>query len=143
MPLPVWQPVGENFTLSCRVPGAGPRESLTLILLRGGQELIRRSFAGEPPRARGATLTATVLARREDHGANFSCRAELDLRPHGLGLFENTSEPRELRTFGEWVQGKKKRTHGRALGKWIHLQLSPPQSHMPPAPAGPGGGGLR
>ncbi|XP_054984582.1 intercellular adhesion molecule 5 [Sorex araneus] len=99
MPLPSWQPVGENFTLSCRVPGAGPRGSLTLILLRGAQELIRRSFAGEPPRARGAMLTATVLARREDHGANFSCRAELDLRPHGLGLFENSSAPRELRTF--------------------------------------------
>ncbi|XP_014713052.1 intercellular adhesion molecule 5 isoform X2 [Equus asinus] len=99
VPLPAWQPVGENFTLSCRVPGAGPRASLTLTLLRGAQELIRRSFAGEPPRARGAVLTATVLARREDHGANFSCRAELDLRPHGLGLFENISAPRELRTF--------------------------------------------
>ncbi|XP_027621359.1 LOW QUALITY PROTEIN: intercellular adhesion molecule 5 [Tupaia chinensis] len=98
-PLPAWQPVGENFTLSCRVPGAGPRGSLTLTLLRGAQELIRRSFAGEPPRARGAALMATVLARREDHGANFSCRAELDLRPHGLGLFENSSAPRELRTF--------------------------------------------
>lgn len=101
VPLPAWQPVGENFTLSCRVPGAGPRGSLTLTLLRGAQELIRRSFAGEPPRARGAVLTATVLARREDHGANFSCRAELDLRPHGLGLFENSSAPRQLRTFGE------------------------------------------
>ncbi|XP_040842201.1 intercellular adhesion molecule 5 [Ochotona curzoniae] len=99
MPLPPWQPVGENFTLSCRVPGAGPRGSLTLTLLRGAQELIRRSFAGEPPRARGAILTATVLARREDHGANFSCRAELDLRPHGLGLFENSSAPRLLRTY--------------------------------------------
>lgn len=99
VPLPTWQPVGENFTLSCRVPGAGPRASLTLTLLRGAQELIRRSFTGEPPRARGAVLTATVLARREDHGANFSCRAELDLRPHGLGLFENSSVPRELRTF--------------------------------------------
>lgn len=99
VPLPPWQPVGENFTLSCRVPGAGPRGSLTLTLLRGAQELIRRSFTGEPPRARGAVLTATVLARREDHGANFSCRAELDLRPHGLGLFENTSAPRQLRTF--------------------------------------------
>ncbi|XP_053438283.1 intercellular adhesion molecule 5 isoform X2 [Nycticebus coucang] len=99
VPLPAWQPVDENFTLSCRVPGAGPRGSLTLTLLRGTQELIRRSFAGEPPGARGAVLTATVLARREDHRANFSCHAELDLRPHGLGLFENSSAPRELRTF--------------------------------------------
>ncbi|XP_076977968.1 intercellular adhesion molecule 5 [Tamandua tetradactyla] len=99
VPLPAWQPVGENFTLSCRVPGAGPRASLTLTLMRGAQELIRRSFAGEPPRARGAVLTATVLARKEDHGANFSCRAQLDLRPQGLGLFENSSTPRLLRTF--------------------------------------------
>lgn len=101
VPLPPWQPVGENFTLSCRVPGAGPRASLTLTLLRGAQELARRSFAGEPPRARGAVLTATVLARREDHGVNFSCLAELDLRPHGLGLFANSSALRQLRTFGE------------------------------------------
>lgn len=99
VPLPPWQPVGENFTLSCRVPGAGPRGSLTLTLLRGAQELIRRSFAGEPARARGAVLTATVLARREDHGANFSCRAELDLRPQGLALFENSSAPRQLWTY--------------------------------------------
>ncbi|XP_035299389.1 intercellular adhesion molecule 5 isoform X1 [Cricetulus griseus] len=99
VPLPPWQPVGENFTLSCRVPGAGPRASLTLTLLRGAQELIRRSFAGEPPRARGAVLTATVLARREDHGVNFSCLAELDLRPQGLGLFANSSTLRQLRTF--------------------------------------------
>ncbi|XP_049981515.1 intercellular adhesion molecule 5 [Alexandromys fortis] len=99
VPLPPWQPVGENFTLSCRVPGAGPRASLTLTLLRGAQELARRSFAGEPPRARGAVLTATVLARREDHGVNFSCLAELDLRPHGLGLFANSSALRQLRTF--------------------------------------------
>lgn len=101
VPLPPWQPVGENFTLSCRVPGAGPRASLTLTLLRGAQELTQRSFVGEPPRARGAVLTATVLARREDHGVNFSCLAELDLRPHGLGLFANSSAPRQLRTFGE------------------------------------------
>lgn len=101
MPLPPWQPVGENFTLNCRVPGAGPRASLTLTLLRGAQELTRRSFAGESPRARGAVLTATVLARREDHGVNFSCLAELDLRPHGLGLFANSSALRQLRTFGE------------------------------------------
>lgn len=127
VPLPAWQPVGENFTLSCRVPGAGPRASLTLTLLRGAQELIRRSFAGEPPRARGAVLTATVLARREDHGANFSCRAELDLRPHGLGLFENISAPRELRTFGEWVWGRQ----GDQMGSsWRFTSLEAEQSEF-------------
>ncbi|PNI51633.1 ICAM3 isoform 9, partial [Pan troglodytes] len=34
-----------------------------------------------------------------DHGAPFSCRTELDMQPQGLGLFVNTSAPRQLRTF--------------------------------------------
>ncbi|XP_074116838.1 intercellular adhesion molecule 5 [Sminthopsis crassicaudata] len=98
-PLPAWLPVGENFTLSCRVPGAGPRSSLSVTLLRGAQELSRRRFPGESPRARGAMATYTATARKEDHGANFSCLAELDLRPHGLGLLQNSSTPQELHTF--------------------------------------------
>uniref|UniRef100_A0A7N4PEU3 Intercellular adhesion molecule 5 n=1 Tax=Sarcophilus harrisii TaxID=9305 RepID=A0A7N4PEU3_SARHA len=98
-PLPAWLPVGENFTLSCRVPGAGPRSSLSITLLRGAQELSRRRFPGDSPRARGAMATYTATARKEDHRANFSCLAELDLRPHGLGLLQNSSTPQELHTF--------------------------------------------
>ncbi|XP_051827449.1 intercellular adhesion molecule 5 isoform X1 [Antechinus flavipes] len=98
-PLPAWLPVGDNFTLSCRVPGAGPRSSLSITLLRGAQELSRRRFPGESPRARGAMATYTATARKEDHRANFSCLAELDLRPHGLGLLQNSSTPQELHTF--------------------------------------------
>ncbi|EHH59193.1 Intercellular adhesion molecule 3 [Macaca fascicularis] len=41
----------------------------------------------------------TVLTSREDHGAHFSCRTELDMKPQGLELFRNTSAPRQLRTF--------------------------------------------
>ncbi|XP_037674414.1 intercellular adhesion molecule 3 [Choloepus didactylus] len=92
--LPPWQPVGETLTLRCVVAGGAPRQHLSVALLRGEEELSRQPAVGEP-----AEVTATVLARREDHGANFSCRAELDLRPQGLGLFRNTSAPRQLRTF--------------------------------------------
>ncbi|XP_058381718.1 intercellular adhesion molecule 3 [Diceros bicornis minor] len=93
-PLPPWQPVGENLTLSCQVAGGAPRASLTVVLLRGEEELSRQPAVGE-----ATQVNATVLARREDHGANFSCRTELDLRPRGLGLFQNSSAPRQLRTF--------------------------------------------
>uniref|UniRef100_A0A8C9PCX5 Intercellular adhesion molecule 3 n=1 Tax=Spermophilus dauricus TaxID=99837 RepID=A0A8C9PCX5_SPEDA len=92
--LPPWQPVGENLTLQCHVWGGAPRAQLTLVLLRGEEELSRQPAVGEP-----AEGTATVLAGRGDYGANFTCRAELDLRPRGLGLFQNTSAPRQLRTF--------------------------------------------
>ncbi|XP_048198195.1 intercellular adhesion molecule 3 [Perognathus longimembris pacificus] len=93
-PLPPWHPVGQNLTLSCLVTGGEPRAQLTLVLLRGEEELSRQPVLGEP-----AVVTATVLASRSDHGANFSCATELDLRPHGLGLFQNTSAPRRLRVF--------------------------------------------
>ncbi|XP_063656418.1 intercellular adhesion molecule 3 isoform X4 [Pan troglodytes] len=94
-PLPPWQQVGQNFTLRCQVEGGSPRTSLTVVLLRWEEELSRQPAVEEP-----AEVTATVLASRDDHGAPFSCRTELDMQPQGLGLFVNTSAPRQLRTFG-------------------------------------------
>ncbi|XP_045846968.1 intercellular adhesion molecule 1 isoform X2 [Meles meles] len=94
LPLPRWQPVGENLTLRCQVAGGAPRRNLTVVLLRGEEELSRQPAIGEP-----AEVTVTVLAGRDDHRANFSCRTELDLRPGGPGLFQNTSAPRQLQTF--------------------------------------------
>ncbi|PNI51632.1 ICAM3 isoform 8 [Pan troglodytes] len=93
-PLPPWQQVGQNFTLRCQVEGGSPRTSLTVVLLRWEEELSRQPAVEEP-----AEVTATVLASRDDHGAPFSCRTELDMQPQGLGLFVNTSAPRQLRTF--------------------------------------------
>ncbi|XP_059552839.1 intercellular adhesion molecule 1 isoform X2 [Myotis daubentonii] len=94
-PLPQWQPVGENLTLHCQVEGGAPRTNLSVMLLQGEKLLSRQPAEGTPV----AEVTATVLARRGDHGTNFSCRTELDLRPQGLGLFQNSSVPRQLRTF--------------------------------------------
>lgn len=93
-PLPEWQPVDENFTLSCRVEGGAPRTNLMVVLLRGEEELSRQPVVGEP-----AEVTVTVQAGRDDHGASFSCRTELDLRPRGLELFVKNSTTRQLRTF--------------------------------------------
>ncbi|PNI51648.1 ICAM1 isoform 5, partial [Pan troglodytes] len=66
-----------------RVEGGAPRANLTVVLLRGEKELKREPAVGEP-----AEVTTTVLVERDHHGANFSCRTELDLRPQGLQLFE-------------------------------------------------------
>lgn len=103
-PLSPWQPVGKNLTLRCWVAGGAPRTHLSVLLLRGEEELNRQQAVREP-----AEVTTTVLAGRDDHGANFSCRSELDLRSQGLGLFQNSSAPRQLRTFGE----------GRDCGRWV------------------------
>ncbi|KAM9731058.1 intercellular adhesion molecule 3 [Dama dama] len=94
-PLPLWQPVGEQLNLSCLVFGGAPRDHLTVVLLRWEEELGRQPVGKEEP----AKVTFMVQPRREDHGTNFSCRSELDLRSQGLELFQNTSGPRKLRTF--------------------------------------------
>nr|ABX75547.1 intercellular adhesion molecule 1 [Bos taurus] len=94
-PLPLWQPVGEELNLSCLVSGGAPRAHLSVVLLRGEEELGRQPVGkGEP-----AKVMFTVQSRREDHGTNFSCRWELDLRSQGLELFQNTSAPRKLQTY--------------------------------------------
>lgn len=80
--------------LCCWVAGGAPRTHLSVLLLHGEEELSRHQAVGEP-----AEVTTTVLAGRDNHGANFSCRAELDLRPQGLGLFQNSSVPWQLQTF--------------------------------------------
>ena len=96
-PLPLWQPVGEHLNLSCLVFGGAPRDHLSVVLLRREEELGRKPVGKEEP----AKVTFMVQPRREDHGTNFSCRSELDLRSQGLELFQNTSAPTKLRTFGE------------------------------------------
>ncbi|XP_036097166.1 intercellular adhesion molecule 3 [Molossus molossus] len=93
-PMSPWKPVGKNFTLRCWVAGGAPRTHLSVLLLRGKDVLSRQLAVGEP-----AEVTTTVLADRNDHGANFSCRSELDLQHQGLGLFQNSSAPRQLQTF--------------------------------------------
>ncbi|XDC55361.1 hypothetical protein R6Z07M_006543 [Ovis aries] len=94
-PLPLWQPVGEELNLSCQVSGGGPRHHLSMVLLRGEEELDRQPVGKEEP----AEVTFMVQPRREDHGTSFSCRWELDLRSQGLELFQNTSAPRKLQTY--------------------------------------------
>lgn len=104
-PLPLWQPVGEELNLSCQVSGGGPRHHLSMVLLRGEEELDRQPVGKEEP----AEVTFMVQPRREDHGTSFSCRWELDLRSQGLELFQNTSAPRKLQTYGEALGSQQRR----------------------------------
>lgn len=108
-PLPAWQQVGKDLTLRCHVDGGAPRTQLSAVLLRGEEILSRQPVGGHPKDPK--EITFTVLASRGDHGANFSCRTELDLRPQGLALFSNVSEARSLRTFGEVL-------HSGQVGSW-------------------------
>ncbi|XP_051011934.1 intercellular adhesion molecule 1 [Acomys russatus] len=96
-PLPAWQQVGQNFTLRCEVEGGAPQTQLSVELLHG-EEMLSQGLVGDLP-GESKEITALVLASRDHHGANFSCRTELDLRPQGLSLFSNVSVVRQLRTF--------------------------------------------
>ncbi|XP_007488622.1 intercellular adhesion molecule 3 isoform X2 [Monodelphis domestica] len=99
-PLDPWISVGQNFSLRCQVLGGRPRQNLTVALFRGSQELSRQSVSEQDPE-KVAEVTVTAMASREDHKANFSCRAELKLHfgSQGLVLYQNSSTPVELHTF--------------------------------------------
>lgn len=98
---PEWVAIDEAFTVKCHVPSVAPLQSLTLTLLQGDQELHRKDFLSLSLVSQRAEVTVNVRAQRENDRHNFSCRAELDLSPHGGGLFHGSSATKQLRIFGE------------------------------------------
>ncbi|XP_072501925.1 intercellular adhesion molecule 2 isoform X2 [Notamacropus eugenii] len=96
---PAWVIVGKNFTLTCHVANVVPLEKLTLTLFQGTEKLYHQTFVTVSAALQDAWLTLNVTARREDSKSNFSCRAELDLRPHIEQLFFAISEPKMLEIF--------------------------------------------
>lgn len=93
---PTWVTVGKAFTMECRVPAVAPLENLSLTLLRGQEPLHVKTFVGAAAAPQEASVTHNSTAHKEDGRHNFSCRAELDLRPRGGGVIRRTSEPQLL-----------------------------------------------
>lgn len=118
-PLPAWQQVGKTLPLRCLVEGGAPRSQLSVVFFQGEEELHAEKLGVNSTNPN--EITTTVLASRDNHGANFSCRTELDLRPQGLQVFLNVSEARQLRTFGETL-GTKVEGAGGILGRSQPLQ---------------------
>lgn len=98
---PEWVAMDEAFTVKCHVPSVAPLQSLTLTLLQDGRELHRKDFRSFSKASQRAEVTVNVRAQRENDRSNFSCRAELDLSPHGGESLQGRSATKELRIFGE------------------------------------------
>ncbi|XP_055983435.1 intercellular adhesion molecule 2 [Sorex fumeus] len=96
---PSWVAAGRPFTLECRVPVVAPLESLTLTLLHGHQPLHSQTFRKAARGPQEATATHHATARSEDAHRNFSCLAELDLRPVGGSVVLGLSEPQALKVY--------------------------------------------
>lgn len=92
--------MGEAFTIECKVSPVKPIESLTLSLLCGRETLQNQTFEGAKtgPQEAIATFNSTALKK---NGLNFSCQAELDLRPHGGDIIRRTSEFQILEVYGK------------------------------------------
>ncbi|XP_007654528.1 intercellular adhesion molecule 3 isoform X1 [Ornithorhynchus anatinus] len=99
VPPQYWLSMGASYTVGCRVVGAVPFTSLTVVWLRGTRELGHQSFQEKASEFPEFTANFTSLAHREDHGANLSCRADLNLTNLGLEIFQGHSEPIRLRVF--------------------------------------------
>lgn len=90
--------VGEVFTIECTVSPVKPLERLTLSLLRGRETLKNQTFGGAETVPQEATATFNSTALKKD-GLNFSCQAELDLRPHGGYIIRSISEYQILEVY--------------------------------------------
>lgn len=90
--------VGDVFTIECKVSPVKPLESLTLSLLRGRETLKNQTFGGAETVPQEATAIFNSTALKKD-GLNFSCQAELDLRPHGGYVIRSVSESQVLEVY--------------------------------------------
>lgn len=92
---PSWVFVGGAFTIECTAEAVKPLESLTLSLLHGRETLQNQTFGGAESNAI-AIFNRTALTK---DSLNFSCQAELDLRPHGGYIIRTISESQILEVF--------------------------------------------
>ncbi|XP_060058566.1 intercellular adhesion molecule 2 [Erinaceus europaeus] len=96
---PSWVAVGRPFTMECTVPAVAPLSSLTLSLLRGEEILHNQTFQETAADPQNVTVTHNTTAHREDGHHNFSCQAELDLRPLRRDVIRSVSSPQTLEVY--------------------------------------------
>ncbi|XP_041491502.1 intercellular adhesion molecule 2 [Microtus oregoni] len=84
--------VGEAFTIECMAEAVKPLESLTLSLLREGETLQNQTFGGAESNA--IAIFNTTAPTKDS--LNLSCKAVLDLRPHGGHIISKVSESQIL-----------------------------------------------
>ncbi|XP_069460170.1 intercellular adhesion molecule 5-like isoform X3 [Ambystoma mexicanum] len=82
--------VGRAYNITCGVRNIAPKKYLTLLIRRGNDILYTESY-NSPITGNGpVTMTRSITAQREDHRAEYTCLARLDLRPNA-GVFEKSS----------------------------------------------------
>lgn len=116
--------VGEVFTIECKVSPVQPLERLTLSLLRGRETLKNQTFGGAETVPQEATATFNSTALKKD-GLNFSCQAELDLRPHGGYIIRSISEYQILEVYGKETLSAKRLRGNTSWQCWERKLTSP------------------
>ncbi|XP_053145644.1 intercellular adhesion molecule 5-like [Hemicordylus capensis] len=94
-PLPEME-VGKEYNLTCWVHNVAPRRNLTVTFLKGETKLHQETFKEHSAREAGdVVVTHSITAQQSKNGEEFSCQADLDLRPEGQ-LFEKASHNQSL-----------------------------------------------
>ncbi|XP_078496207.1 intercellular adhesion molecule 5-like isoform X2 [Lissotriton helveticus] len=81
--VPPLMQVGHQYFLTCRVQAVAPMEYFTLFIRKGNTTLSHDS-------GNHGIIYILIIAQRDDHGAEYTCLARLDLTPNGE-LFEKSA----------------------------------------------------
>lgn len=93
--------VDKQYNLTCWVLGVAPIRDLTVVLLKGEEQLLVKTFQDHTqPEAGAVVVNHHIRAQQNDYNKTITCQTSLDLRPRGP-LLKNISPGISLRTFGE------------------------------------------
>ncbi|XP_078545321.1 intercellular adhesion molecule 1-like isoform X2 [Lissotriton helveticus] len=89
--IPQLMEVSQSYELTCDVKNIAPKRNLVVLIKRGNETLHRELYASDHTNgSTSVTVSYHITAQREDHEAEYTCLAQLDLRPNGK-LFERSS----------------------------------------------------
>ncbi|XP_069460166.1 intercellular adhesion molecule 4-like isoform X2 [Ambystoma mexicanum] len=92
--------LGQSYAVICRATQVAPKRYLTVSVKRGNETVYTEMFAQDlTDSSIDVMVNHNIIAQRRDHGAEYTCLAQLDLRPNGE-VFGKSSPPESVSVIG-------------------------------------------
>uniref|UniRef100_A0A4W5LFG5 Ig-like domain-containing protein n=1 Tax=Hucho hucho TaxID=62062 RepID=A0A4W5LFG5_9TELE len=96
---------GTEYQLQCNIQSIAPLRNLVVKWYKGNEPLDNVTYSNASKTPEDVSPTLMIIPSKDDDGAQYRCRAELDLGPEGLQPHPTvTSEPLTITVHCEFLR---------------------------------------